>query len=190
LSTTSPHFEPLRTDEHERRVGITDEAYLALFLEQADVESGMERIQDTRHQGPDRDDGEFAYNQGIACGFAVWQGAADQPISRLVDIRFVFPTCWQASSYHAARLLANSEGWPRVEAAPEVGDECFVFGGTGDRLGLGVAMTNFYYVFRIGRVVVKLYMMQGLESGEPLTPEIAARVGRRVASRIVRAHPV
>ena len=148
----------------------------------------MECIQDSRQWWPDPDDGEFARNQGIVTGFAVWQGATDQPIWRSVDIRFVFPTCWQASSYNASRLLANSEGWPPVEAVPEVGDECFVFGGTGDRLELGVAMTNFYYVFRIGRVVVKLYMMQGLESVEPLTPQITAGVAQRVASRILRVH--
>lgn len=180
---TSSPIQPIPQDPAERRVAISDEAYASLFLHDADFGASVRQIQNTRRMGPDPDDWQFARCQGIGCGFAIWQTEDGKPIWRVVDIRFVFPTRWQASGYHAARLLPNSEGWPPVNGAPEVGSECCVFGGTADRLGLGVKMTNFYYVFRVGRVVVKLYIMQSVTSPEPLTPEIAATLARRVGTR-------
>jgi hypothetical protein len=180
---TSFLVQPIPQDLAERRVAISDEAYASLFLDETDFGTSFRQIQNTRRMGPDPDDWQFARFQGIACGMAIWQAEDDKPIWRVNDIRLVFPTCWQASAYHAARLLPNSEGAALVNGAPEVGSECCVFGGTGDRLGLGVQITNFYYVFRVGRVVVKLYIMQSINSPEPLTPEIAATLARRVGTR-------
>lgn len=176
---------PIPANSKERRVGITQERYLALFLEANDFSSPMRRSQDTRLNGPDPVNIWFAKYQGILAGFTVWTSSQNAVISRLVDARTVFPTQWQASAFHAEAMLYNSERMPPVTGAPSVAEECSVFGGKGPELfGPGTGLTIFFYLFRVHRVVVKLFAAQGVESPGALTAEPVAEVARRIVSRI------
>jgi len=176
---------PIPFNPSERRMGMTQDRYLSLFLEAADFNPPMRRVQDTRLQGPDPKNVWFAKYQGILTGFAVWMGSPDAVIWRLVDIRAVFPTAWQASAWHAEALRYNSESQPPVAKAPAVGQECCVFGGVApDIFGAGIKLTHFFYLFRVGRVGVKLYTAQGMESAVALTPQHVAAVASRIVSRI------
>jgi hypothetical protein len=182
-----PKTTIIPADPKERRVGITQDRYLELFLEAVDFTAPMRMVQDTRLQGPDPRDDWFAKYQGILTGFRVWM-ASDAVIWRLVDIRTVFPTTWQASAWHAEALLYNSESMSPVDKAPAVGKECRVFGGAApDLLGVGSKLTHFYYLFRVGRVVVKLYVAQGNDSTIALTPKHVAEIADRIVARIEKA---
>src|SRR5215813_4813477 len=114
----------------ERRVGISQGDYLDLFLQDEDLGLPMNLVQDSRLQGPDPADVWFPKYQGILTGMSIWLGSTSEPVWRLVDIRTVFPTEWQASAWHAEAMAYNSEGMPQVDGAPPVGQECRVFGGT------------------------------------------------------------
>jgi hypothetical protein len=103
----------------------------------------------------------------------------------VVDIRFVFPDAALAALYHQERLLANSEGTPPVEHAEPVGEECHVFGGTRP-LGPGLSMTAYTYIFRVGRVVVKLFAAQGFAARKPLTPDAVRQIAERIVTRLRR----
>ena len=103
---------------------------------------------------------------------------------RLVDIRFVFPDAERAAAYHTERLLANSEGNPPVADVPLAGEDCHVFGGTRRIAAIGDDMTMYFYVFRVGAVVVKLFAAQGTESAEPLRPEHLHALAQRVVTRV------
>jgi hypothetical protein len=182
-------LEPtLPRNPEEPRVGITQDAYLRLFLDAEDLGPGMRKVQDTRLKGPDDVDVWFPKYQGILTGFAVWMGPKAAPLWRLVDIRTVFPTAWQASAWHAEALGYSSEGRRPVSDAPPVGNECKVFGGEDPLPGLSLTMTHFYYLFRAGRVAVKLYIAQGMESQKPLTPALVVPIASRIVKRIEKVN--
>jgi hypothetical protein len=171
----------------ERRVGMGHDDYLALFLEAGDLPPTLQRLQDRRLQGPDARDRWFARHQGILTGMAVWTAAPSETIFRLVDIRTVFPTARQASAWHVDAMAYNAEHLPQVAGAPPVGTACRVFGGTQPNpLGLGPPLTAYLYLFCSGRVVVKLFTMQGTEAATPLTPVRVADIAQRTAERVER----
>ncbi len=139
---------------------VKGELFLPLFLEKQDLPGDVNMTQDTRrHLAIDPGNQAFAKHCGYCSGLALWEGGFDQAILRLVDIRWVFPTEKEAQAYHAERLLANSEGQPKIPGAPAVGTDCRVFGGTLDIRG--TPLTHYYYIFRVHNVVVKLYIAQG-----------------------------
>ena len=164
---------------------MTVDQYLNLFLTATDFKPRMRHVQDSRLQGPDPVDIYFAKYQGILTGFSAWMSSPTATIWRIVDIRTVFPTAWQASGWHAEAVDYNSESTQPVAKAPAVGQECRVFGGLGpDVLRLGVRLNAFVYLFRVGRVVVKLFAAQGTDATTRLTPAHVADVALRVVARI------
>ena len=144
----------------------------------------MTLVQDSATSGPD--DGDYAYAacDGMGTGLRVWLGLPTQSIWRIVDIRFAFPDAARAAAYHAERLVANSEGHPALPDAPLVGDECHVFGGSRAMAPLGVDMTMFFYVFRVGAVVVKLFVAPGPQATQPLDIEDVHAIAQRVIARL------
>ena len=179
---TNP-IKPIPEDPAERRAGISQEDYLSLFLIERDYGGKLKMVQDSRLQGPDPKEVAFPRYQGIMSGFAVWMGEMDEPIFRSVDIRFVFPTAWQASAFHAAQLDLNSEGNPPLPDAPPVGQECRVFYGV--MVAPQFKIRHFFYIFRIHRVVVKLYAAQGpVAAGNALNVSQVAGIARLIEGRI------
>lgn len=176
-------ISPIPVDLSERRVGISRDDYLELFLDEQDFGGTLQRVQDTRLWSPDPDDRAFPKYQGILTGSAIWMGRTDLPLWRVVDIRAVFPTAWQASAYHAARLEANSEGAIPVPDAPLIDQECQVFRRAAEMAG--IQLTAFYYIFRVKRVVVRLFAMQRQEtSNSPLTTGQIMPLVQRIVKRI------
>lgn len=180
-SSTSDH----RTGD-DRRLGIDSETYLALYLDQVDLPRAMQLTHDQAFTGPDVDDLSFPKYQGIVSGLRLWSRHVDETISQLFDIRSVFPTCGQAAAYHIAALTRNSEGLPQISDAPVIGDEGRVFAITVDRAGVGMRCIN--CVFRVGRVVAKLFVSQAanvMPEGPrlPEVLEIAERIVSRIRSR-------
>lgn len=165
--------------------GRTRAEFLDLFLESKDFDEPVRQVQDTREQGPDPDNRAFPKHQGLFAGFTVWMGETDNPIWRIVDIRWSFPSSEKASAFHQEALEHNSEGFPSVPNSRLVGEECYVFGGTNPipMADIDMNMTSFYYVFRVHNVVVKLFVAQG-----PDLPDstLAADQVSILAERIVR----
>ena len=159
-------------------------AHDALFLKAADL-PGMRHTQYSQNQGADSKDTAYSANGGTAGGMSVWVGKNDDAVWRLVDIRWQFPTEAAARAYHQAAERANSEGQPAVKGAPQVGSECKVFGGTSTHPALGVEITHYYYVFRVGKTVAKIYVAQGpgAKSGA-LTAAHVAAIAKKAASRM------
>lgn len=171
---------------------MNQETYLNLFLDVNDL-PGMERVQDSRLRGTDPHDGAFLQCRGLYSGMAVWMAQESAPVWRLVDIRWVFPTDMDAAAYHQATLNVNGEGEALVQGAPVVGQECYVFGGAKvdyalyQITGMTTSITQFYYVFRAGRVVVKLYIAEGelaAQAGARLHVGMAQQIAERINWRV------
>ena len=164
--------------------------YLSTFLDQADVVPSLRWVQDSRIAEPDEGDEAFARLHGSRTGLSVWLSDFEHTIWRMVDIRFLFDDPGEAATYHQERLYANSEGKPPISEFAPVGQECHVFGGTDTIVapgGLNISMTAYYYIFRAGRVVVKLFAAQGQEASEPLGLEHLRPLAERIFEKIVAA---
>ena len=164
-------------------------AQLALYLDEGDLPPPMKLVQDSRDSKPDPDDDQFDPLGGIHTGFCAWVSDAFQPIWRLVDIRFVFSDPASASAYHRIQLPKNSEGQPPVSEVEMVGEECHVFGGTrqAELNDVQMAVTSYFYIYRVGSVVVKLFAAQGVESQVELQPKHLLPLAKRIAERIEAA---
>jgi hypothetical protein len=166
------------------------DAYLSTYLNQSDVGPALRWVQDSRVRRADPLDDVFARLHGRRSGLSVWLDEMDCTIWRMVDIRFLFDTAAEATAYHHERLQYNSEGKRPVRQFRSVGQECHVFGGT-DKLpvpgGKELSMTAYYYIFRVGRVVAKLFVAQGQEATEWLRPEDVVPLAQRIADKIVAA---
>jgi hypothetical protein len=154
----------------------------ALFLGAADL-PGLRLVQDARARGPDPGDKLFAKHGGTTAGMCVWMaGDVTAPVWRVVDIRWRFATESDAAAYHAAALSRNREQAPRLpEACP--GTDGYVFGGPRPEPLLGVDMIHLFFVFRVGTVVVKVYVAGGPQAAEPLTPALARPLAEHAAAR-------
>ena len=150
-----------------------------LFLTAADL-PGMQMTQDSRHAGADPGDAPYAAHHGQGGGMAVWMAEGDAPAWRLVDIVWVFPSADDAKGFHQEDLARNSEGAPEILGAPKIGDECRVYGGTRMQPLLGADMTDYYYIFRTGRVVHKLYVAESpnVAAGTLKAADVAAIAAR------------
>jgi hypothetical protein len=161
--------------------------YLSTFLDQTDVDPSLRWVQDSRIGRPDPDDEAFDRLHGSQSGLSVWLSDVGSAIWRMVDIRFLFNTPAEAATYHRERLQANSEGKPPLSEFPAVGEDCHVFGGAESIATTGavsICMTSYYYVFRVGRVVVKLFAAQGQESAESLRPEHLRPLAERIVEKV------
>ncbi len=166
---------------------LSEAAYLALFLTEAELPKGMRRVQDSRKKGADPQDSAYRKHGGQSAGMSIWMGRSDDPVWRMVDIRWVFPSESAARAYHAEALSANSERQPRIPKAEHVGTECGVFGGTVTHEAAKVTMTHYFYIFRVGRVVSKLYVAQGPSASKgALTVTAVAALAGKIATRSVR----
>jgi hypothetical protein len=167
---------------------MEQETYLTLFLDENDLPE-MRRTQDSRLRGADPQDSAFLQYQGQYSGMAAWMADEQAAIGRLVDIRWVFPTDMDAAAYHQATLNVNCEGEPLVQNAPPVGLETYVFGGTTSDYslfqitGTATSSTKFFYIFRAGRVVIKLYIAEGEMAGLSST-RLHVGMAQQIAERI------
>ena len=167
---------------------------LLCFLQQTDIPYPAEFAQDSRTRGADPDDTAFVRFGGLASGLARWQGQVGAPFDRLIDIRWLFPSESAASAYHQATLTTNAEGCPFVSGAPSAGSECAVADGGGQAAGMFAAITgrqesfaSFFYLFRVGPVVVKLYANQ--QPGNQFTVADLHQIAARIPPRISAAFP-
>jgi hypothetical protein len=189
-SAGSGHLDGLAADGAPEWSVDPQIAYLSTYLRQSDLPQDLSRVQDSRLGKPDDGDHAFEVHLGQFSGLAAWEATDDDaPIKRLVDIRFIFATEAAAAAYHREQLAYNSEGQPPVKGVPLVGEECAVFGGTQTmRFGnTTLTMTAFHYVFRRGRVVAKVFVLQGQTSANLLTVDHVADLARRAEARILAA---
>lgn len=159
---------------------LSNQNYLQLFLDASDLPSDLRPVQDSRGRGADPQDTWFVECQGEASGMMAWQAPIDSTVQRLVDIRWVFPDETCASNYHQQTLTTNCEGLPQLPQASTLGAECHVFGGKVD-FGAG-SVTSYMYIFRVGRVVIKLYVAQG--EGESLQLNRVTQIAQHILSRV------
>jgi hypothetical protein len=195
-ATAKPaHFDGVLAGQERERAATgmmeaqrSTELYLSTYLDQNDLPS-MPWVQDSRVSGSDPGDTAFARFHGRVSGLSAWQRDFDQTIWRIVDIRFLFDNAEDAAAYHQERLTYNSEGNPAVSGAPTVGEECFVYGGANsmEMAGVTVTLTTYFYIFRVGRVVAKLFVAQGPNAKDPLTLEAVVPLSERIAQRIRNA---
>jgi hypothetical protein len=166
---------------------MDNKTYLELFLAAEDLPGGMRMTQDSRMSGVDSSDSAFPQYRGEHTGFAVWIGQNNAPIWRMVDIRWVFPTEADAAAYHQATLQVNSEGDPSISEALPSGSDCYVFGGSIPDPLFGLVLTRFFYIFRVGRVLVKLYVAEGdevVQQDRKLTTQMVKQIADRIVNRI------
>jgi hypothetical protein len=188
-----PRLQVILTYEEESTMVLAPERVVDLFLQAEDFPAGMTLPQDDRTRGPDADDPAFARYQGVAAGLARWQGPSGSPLTRVIDIRWLFPSAALASGYHQETLRSNAEGLPDVVGAPTVGTAGHLYGGRlGDPMlrmisGKDEAFARYIALFTVGPVVVKLFVADLNDLGLPV-PQVHA-LAMRAAVRIERLLP-
>jgi hypothetical protein len=162
--------------------------YLTLFLDDADLR-GLRCVQASQFQGPAPDDEPFSRLRGLESGLVVWLAELNDPIWRLVDIRFVFETPSAAADYYRERFQHLAEGNRVVTDATSIGEECAVLAGTMTIPEAKVEIRQCMYLFRIGCVVVKLYAAQTALADHSLSPADVLPLAKRIADKIHAAYP-
>lgn len=155
-----------------------------IYLAAADL-PGLRLTQDSRDSGPDAGDRAYADNRGVHSGMAIWMApATSAPVWRLCDIRWVFPDDAAAQRYLDASWKGISEGQPEVKGDVGVAG-ARIFGGTSKDPIFGLETTQYFVAFRVGRVVVKLFVAQGPEAqaGKGLTLGHMSTLAQAVVAR-------
>jgi hypothetical protein len=171
-------------DESPKAAG----GYDALFLERADVKVEMERTADHRGMGSDPADADFSRHKGVHFGFASWESPRGPgALWQITDIRWVFATPAAAAAYHRETLQKHAEGAAEIAGAPAPAGaaDVHVFGGS--RTVSGVKVSNYFYIFTVGRVVVKLFVAAAPDPTGFLKPESVVRLADKVVARIQSA---
>lgn len=136
-------------------------AFDKLFLTPADLPHGFKM---TQQDASSKDESpNFARFKGEMSGMKIFQGPADASLQRIVDIRYAFPNEQLAQQFLQAARTELSEKTPEVTTFKPVGSECKVFGGV-SKLAVAMGLEPFnqwFYTFREGRVVVKLFGAPG-----------------------------
>jgi hypothetical protein len=148
----------------------------------------MTNSKDDRLKGDDDDDTSFVEHHGLLAGMNIWNATVrPDTIDRLVDIHWLFPDTASAEAYINETWTRNAEGAPHLDLALRVGDNSQAFGGP-LTMG-GMKMVWYYYIFRVGRVVSKVFVSQSVEYPSPvLTIGRAYTIANEVVSRIRAAH--
>jgi hypothetical protein len=133
-----------------------------IFLNPSDLPKGF-KMTESHLDGLSDSPAVFAACHGLQSGLKVFQTDDSAPLQRVVDINWTFPTANDAQKFIEAASEKLSEGAPLIQSAKTVGEDCKAYGGEnkmGALLGSG-SFYDFYYIFRSGRVVVKLYGSEG-----------------------------
>ena len=152
----------------------TEHRYRALFLTAEDV-PGLQPGEAVHREDAESGDTVWMPCRGIKAGFQVWQKIQGTDLTRLVDVRWLFPSDVAAQRYHEARMAANAEGLPPVQAFAMPGADVAAFVGR-DPFGLGGEMR--IYLFLMGRVAAKLFVSGlGEEAGVTILKRAGGRIG-------------
>ncbi|MEO8872720.1 MAG: hypothetical protein ABI444_08610 [Candidatus Kapaibacterium sp.] len=159
--------------------------YRKIFLSEEDL-PWMKLGQTNLISKPDKEDVSFARFHGQLVGMRVWNGSNEDTVMRLNDIRWVFPDDSSAESYFLATLHDNSESAPLIRSQP-LGDDNRAYGGS---LSMGgMKMVNYYSLFRVARVVCKLFASQGYSvNSQILHLDRVQQIGQQIVARIRAAH--
>ncbi len=165
--------------------GVDTTEYRKLFLSAEDIPK-MKLGQNNLISRPDKEDVSFARFHGQLVGMMIWNGGSEDTVWRINDIRWVFPDDSSAESYFLATLHDNSEGAPLIRSQP-LGDDNRAYGGP---LSMGgMKMVNYYSLFRVGRVVCKLFATQGYSvNSQILHLDRVQQIGQQIVARIRSAH--
>lgn len=142
------------------------------FLQPSDFPAGYKLVEE--HYGSLGDQPKaFAANKGLESGIKVYEGPLDTELNRIVDIRWTFPNEKLAKQFlqDCGKQLGEGADEATGWAKPR-GSEGRVFGGANPALLRRKALIyHWYYIFREGRVVVKLYGSEGLISKKHPNPD-------------------
>ena len=163
-------------------------SYEALFLERADFKVERERKNDYRGMGRDPADAAFSRHKGVHFGFASWESPRGPgAFWQITDIRWVFADPAAAAAYHRETLQKHAEGAAEIAGAPALpgAADVHVFGGS--RTVRGIQVSNYFYIFTVGRVVVKLFVAAAPDPTGFLKPETVVPLAQKVVARIQSA---
>lgn len=195
-NTVGWHFDDLVAPPPapDKLSGISEQSFAALWLDAGDLPGGLERTENYRN-GPDQTMGPddfFKPLGGARSGLNVWiDDDAAHTISRIVDIRWVFPDDTSAERYLRGNLRTLSEGEPPMDPPVRLeGATCLAYGGTPSRaarLLLGDKadkVKQYMFLIRKRNVVVKLFCSQSMDAREPLQLAAVEKLARRAVERI------
>lgn len=126
----------------------------------------------------------FQKYKGEYSGIRVMLGNELFPTQRVVDIRWVFPDAKLAQKFLEETQTVLSEGAGQVRDAKSPGAGGKVYGGVNHialQMKAGV-FYHYYYIFREGRCVAKVYGTEGrLSKGHP-TPASMLPIAEKAAA--------
>jgi len=155
-----------------------------IFLTPADLPGGF-KMTEAHLDGLSDSPPAFAACHGQDSGLKVFQAGESAPLQRVVDIRWTFPNAADAEKFFQLSSQTLSEGAPVIPDAKAVGEDCKAYGGEntlGMDLGAG-SFYNYYYIFRSGRVVAKIYGSEGAMAKSHPTLEMLLPFAQTAANK-------
>jgi hypothetical protein len=188
--------------------------FRALFLEASELPAKMTLLKDQRSGFTEAGDHAYRRHRGQHVGMMVWEGADDQPIRLLVDIRWLFPDAEAAAAYHLATLQAKAEGKPENPTLQKFGQNCHTYSYPSGRglsqvedifaqvlgaqhamaRGLGDAIAKmpddgFIFLFTLGPVAVKSLVLLNNQPAAAAHAAPVQEVMKQIVSRVDRLIP-
>lgn len=184
--TPPPATRPAATDKTpaaSANTGALNKNYAKIFLTPADLGKDYNVAEEKEGNLSDQPKTYQKY-KGEYSGIKVLLGDELLPIQRVVDIRWVFPDAKMAQKFLDETQTLLSEGAGPVRDAKSPGAGGKVYGGVNHvalKMRAGV-FYHYYYIFREGRCVVKVYGSEGrLSKGHP-TPALMLPIAEKAAA--------
>lgn len=138
---------------------LAEPQWMSLFLDEAEL-GGYRRVHDQRNTPPIEP--AFLSHGGVRDGHVAWANPQAPTIGLAADHRWLFPSDHEASAYLSHLVPLSTEGLREIIAPPVDHDELRTF--TGVRSGAGGPLTRIVCMFRIGRIVAKLEVVEGRQA--------------------------
>jgi hypothetical protein len=157
-----------------------DPTWTSLFLDNAELPYFTKREEQAIVN-----DATFSFSGGTRAGYVAWIGQESWPMWHVVDTRWLFPTTDAADQYLRTVMPVIGDGLPTLHA-PQLGDVALAFGGAEPGHTHGTRYAAQCLVIRVGRLVMKLFVVEGptaCASGTPLDETAMLALAHRAIAR-------
>jgi hypothetical protein len=149
---TAPSEAPRRIARgSSAAIASGDPTWSALFLDETEL-AHYKRAEDCRAETPPAN--------ALHAGYVTWVGHESWPMWRIIDTRMLFGTAEAADRYLRSVMATIGDGLPALPTA-ELADATIAFGGAGPGRLPGTRHASQSIVLRVGRMVAKLYIVEG-----------------------------
>ncbi|KAK2956287.1 putative Peptidyl-prolyl cis-trans isomerase CYP57 [Blattamonas nauphoetae] len=173
---------------------VLQQHFLPLYLDQNSLPDGSQLIRDdrlARHIFCSCCTGNPRMRQlGILHrGQVTWMGTPNLIMQRFIDVRWVFMTEQGAKQFLKESWNTISEKQKKVRGAPSIGTDCQCVGGVNSTQTDNVSTTSYSFIYRMGRVVVKVFGARGIKAEGDFNPQFLATFAKIASVKVALWKP-